>query len=116
ENAATWVNKTFTTHGAAVTYTLPDGTIATASLHAASAATWNQAWYQGHVWPTWNSSWVGNYYPTIKASDQYGNVAAFTYSGYPYPIAAATFTTTISLSDAKTGQLVTGLYNGQSAI
>jgi hypothetical protein len=116
ENAATWVNKTLTTHGAAVTYTLPDGTIATASLHAASATTWHQAWYQGHVWPSWNASWVGNYYPTVKASDQYGNVATFTYSGYPYPITPATFTTTISLSDAKTGQLVAGLYNGQSVI
>ena len=76
----------------------------------------NQAWYQGHVWPTWNASWVGNYYPTVKVSDQYGNAVTFTYSGYPYPIAAATFTTTISLSDAKTGQLVAGLYNGQNAI
>ncbi len=116
ENAATWVNKTFTTHGALVTYTLPDGTVATASLHAPSATTWHQAWYQGHVWPTWNSSWVGNYYPTVKASDQYGNAATYTYSGYPYPIAAATLTTAISLSDAKTGQLVTGLYNDQSVI
>jgi len=116
ENAPTWVNKTFTTHGATVTFTLPDGTSATASLHAASATTWNQAWYQGHVWPTWNTSWVGNYAPTVKASDASGNTGTYTYSGYPYPIAAATFTTTISLADAKTAAPVTGLYNGQSAI
>ena len=116
ENAATWVNKTFTTHAATVTYTLPDGTSATATLHAASATTWTQAWYQGHVWPTWNASWVGNYAPTAKATDQYGNTATFTYSGYPYPIAAATFTSTVSVSDSKTGLLVPGLASGQSDI
>jgi len=115
ENAATWVSKAFTTHGATVTYTLPDGSVATASLHASTATTWPQPWYQGHVWPTWNTSWVGNYAPTVKASDQYGNVGTYTYSGYPYPIAPATFTTTISLADAKTGAAVTGLYNGQNA-
>jgi len=116
ENAATWVNKTFTTHAATVTYSLPDGTAATATLHAPSATTWNQAWYQGHVWPTWNASWVGNYAPTAKATDVYGNTGAYTYSGYPYPIAAATFTTTVSVSDAKSGLLVPGLANGQSDI
>jgi len=116
ENAATWVNKTFTTHAATVTYSLPDGTAATATLHAPSATTWNQAWYQGHVWPTWNASWVGNYAPTSKATDVYGNTGAYTYSGYPYPIAAATFTTTVSVSDAKSGLLVPGLANGQSDI
>jgi len=116
ENAATWVNKTFTTHAATVTYSLPDGTAATATLHAPSSTTWNQAWYQGHVWPTWNASWVGNYAPTAKATDVYGNTGAYTYSGYPYPIAAATFTTTVSVSDAKSGLLVPGLANGQSDI
>jgi len=116
ENAATWVNKTFTTHAATVKYTLPDRTIATATLHAPSATTWPQAWYQGHVWPTWNASWVGNYTPNANATDQYGNTGTYTYSGYPYPIAAATFTTTVSISDAKTGLMVPGLANGQSDI
>jgi len=115
-NAPTWVAKVFTNHGATVTYTLPDGTVATASLHASTATTWPQPWYQGHVWPTWNTSWVGNYAPTVKASDQYGNTGTYTYSGYPYPIAPATFTTTVSLADAKTGAVVTGLYHAQSAI
>jgi len=116
ENAATWVNKTFTTPAATVTYSLPDGTSATATLHAPSATTWSQAWYQGHVWPTWNASWVGNYYPTAKATDTYGNTGTLTYSGYPYPIAAATFSTTVTVSDAKSGLLVPGLASGQSDI
>jgi len=116
ENAATWVNKTFTTHAATVKYSLPDHTVATATLHAPSATTWSQAWYQGHVWPTWNSSWVGNYYPQANATDQYGNTGTFLYAGYPYPIAAATLTTTITLSDAKSGLTVPALANGQSDI
>jgi len=116
ENAATWVNKTFTTHGSTVTYTLPDHTVATASLHAASATTWNQAWYQGHVWPTWNASWVGNYAPSVNASDAYGNTGTFTYTGYAYPIAAASLTTTIALTDAKSGLMVPALASSQSDI
>jgi len=106
----------FNKTAAKVTYTLPGGTtIATATLHANSSTTWPTPWYQGHVWPAWNASWVGNYYPSVNASDQYGNTGTFTYSGYPFPIAPATLSTTIQLSDAKTGQLITGLYNGQSA-
>ncbi len=117
ENASTWVSKTFTISAAKVTYTLPDGTIATAKYHAGSAATDPQPWYTGHVWPAWNSSWVtSNYQPTIKATDQYGNTGTYKYVGYPYIITPITFGTTISLSDAKTGAPVTGLYNGQSAI
>jgi hypothetical protein len=116
QNAATWVNKTFTRHAMTVKYTLPDKTVATATLHASTATTWNQPWYQGHVWPAWNASWVGNYYPQLNATDQYGNTLTWTYSGYPVPIAAATLSTTVSLTDAKSGALVAGLYNGQSAI
>ena len=72
-------------NAAKVTYTLPDGTIAPAKYHAGSAATWPQPWYTGHVWPAWNSTWVtSNYHPTIKASDQYGNVGTYKYVGYPY--------------------------------
>jgi len=113
-NGATVEN--FNKTGATVTYTLPGGTVAKASLHANSSSTWLQPWYQGHVWPTWNSTWVGDYYPSVNASDQYGNVGTYKYSGYAYPIMPAALNTAISLSDAKTGALVTGLYNGQSAI
>ena len=64
----------FNKTAAKVTYTLPGGTtIATATLHANSSTTWPTPWYQGHVWPAWNASWVGNYYPSVNASDQYGN-------------------------------------------
>ncbi|MDG6998968.1 MAG: hypothetical protein JRN15_07625 [Nitrososphaerota archaeon] len=112
-NGATVEN--FNQTGATVTYTLPDGTVATAKLHKNSSTTWQQPWYQGHVWPSWNSSWVGNYYPSVNASDQYGNVGTYKYSGYPFPISPATLSTTIQVTDAKTGRLITGLYNGEVA-
>jgi len=117
QNASSWVKKVFTISAAKVTYTLPDGTVAPAKYHAGSASTWTQAWYTGHVWPPWNSSWVtSSYQPTIKATDQYGNTGTYKYQGYAYIITPITFSTGISLADAKTGAPVTGLYNGLSAI
>jgi len=117
QNASTWVKKVFTINAAKVTYTLPDGTIAPAKYHAGSSGTWPQPWYTGHVWPSWNSSWVtSNYQPTIKVTDQFGNTGTYKYVGYAYIITPITFGTTISLSDATTGAPVTGLYNGQSVI
>lgn len=110
-NGATVEN--FNHTAANVTYTLPDGTVASARLHKNSSTTWLNPWYQGHVWPSWNSSWVGDYYPSVNASDQYGNVGTFKYSGYPFPITPATLSTSIQIRNANTDEIVTGLYNGQ---
>lgn len=96
-----------------VTYTLPDGTSATASFHASSATTWPVPWFQGHVWGTWNSTWVGTYTPVVTASDSSGNTGTLKVSGYPFIYSPAQLNTNIQLTDTS-GKLVGGLYSGQS--
>jgi hypothetical protein len=94
--------------GLTVTITMPDGTKSNAAWDS-GASLWR--WI---VTLPWNYTSLGNWSPAITASDGFGNKATFTYSGTPFPITPAQLSTAIQLTDAKTNQLVTGLYSGQS--
>ncbi len=95
-----------------VTFNLPDGTLSNATWHKASVE--GVGFFIGKVYPNWNSTWVGNYFPTATATDIYGNTFKFTYQGRPFTITPVPLVTTVQLSDSKSGQTVTGLYSQQN--
>ncbi len=95
-----------------VTFNLPDNTLANATWHKAAAE--GVGFFIGKVYPNWNSTWTGNYIPKATAQDIYGNTLNFTYTGRPIVILPTPLTITPQIVDAKTGQMVTGLYSGQN--
>jgi len=104
-----------TANGDKVTYTLPDGTTATASFHASSPTTWAIPWFQGHVWGTWNTSWVGTYTPSVTVTDSFGNKGSLNTAtnGYAFIYSPATLQQSIALTDSA-GKTVAGLTNAQN--
>jgi len=108
------------TKGIYVTYALPDGTKANATWHPPSTAAPDQGgaggdtgFYIGKVLPNWNYTAVGPWVPTVVVGDAFGNTATYTYSGSPFTISPATLTMGVQLVDARTGEMVSGLYGGQ---
>jgi hypothetical protein len=95
------------TKGVSVTFTNPDKTMTNAAWHGPN-------FFIGDVLPNWNATYVGAWNPTVTAGDAAGNTGTFQYQGIPFVISPAQLSTNVQLLDAKTGQAVTGLYNGQS--
>jgi hypothetical protein len=91
---------------AGVTFTNPDHTIGVAQYT-------NGAW-AGTVDPNWNFTYVGNWSPSANATDGFGNTGNFTYLGSPFVFMPATLSTAVQLVNPQSGQVVTGLYNGES--
>jgi hypothetical protein len=80
-----------------------------------TTATWDpySKAFEIGVLPNWNYTSVGPWNPVINASDAAGNVGYFKYTGSPFVITPAELDTVLNITDATTGQLVAGLYNGQ---
>jgi hypothetical protein len=109
------------TKGIYVTYNYPDGTKLNATWHAKTAAAPDQGgsggdtgFYIGKFQPTWNFTAVGPWIPTVVAADAFGNTVTYKYSGPAFNVTPATLATSVQLVDAKSAQLVSGLYNGQA--
>ncbi len=109
------------TKGIYVTYTLPDGTKANATWHPPSTtapdqggAGGNTGFYIGKFMPNWNYTAVGPWDPTVTVGDAFGNTVTSTYGGSPFTVLPATFAMDVQLIDAKSGELVSGLYDGQT--
>ncbi len=109
------------TKGIYVTYNYPDGTKVNASWHKPTVAAPNQGgsggstgFYIGKFQPNWNYTAVGPWVPTVVIGDAYGNTATYKYTGPAFTVSPATLATSVQLVDPKSGQLVSGLYNGQS--
>ncbi len=109
------------TKGIYVTYNYPDGTKLNASWHRPTAAAPDQGgsggstgFYIGKFQPNWNYTAVGTWVPTVTAADAYGNTVTYKYTGPAFTVTPATLATSAQLFDVKSGQLVSGLYNGQS--
>ncbi len=91
---------------ASVTFTNPDHTVGVASHQGGK--------WVGTVDPSWNFTSVGPWSPSANASDGLGNTGTFTYQGAPFVFMPATLTTYVSLLDAKSGQAVTTLRDGEN--
>jgi len=104
-NGATWNNNTA---GWSVNVLTPNGKI--------TAATWDpySVAFEVGALPNWNYTYVGTWSPVINASDAIGNFGEYKYTGSPFTITPATLSTAIQLTDAKSGQVVTSLYTGET--
>jgi hypothetical protein len=107
--------------GIHVTYTFPDGTKVNASWHKPTVEAPVQGgsggttgFYIGKFQPNWNYTAVGPWIPTVTAGDAYGNTVTYKYSGPAFAVSPATLATSVQLVDPKSGQLVSGFYQGQS--
>jgi hypothetical protein len=107
--------------GIHVTYTFPDGTKVNASWHKPTVEAPVQGgsggttgFYIGKFQPNWNYTAVGPWIPTVTAGDAYGNTVTYKYSGPAFDLVPATLATNVHLVDPKSGQLVSGFYQGQS--
>jgi hypothetical protein len=94
------------TQKASVTFTDPD--------HSVRVAAYQGGKWVGTVDPNWNFTSVGPWSPSANATDGLGNTGTFTYQGAPFVFMPATLTTYASLVDAKSGQEVTTLGDGES--
>jgi hypothetical protein len=104
-NGATWNNNSA---GWSVKALTPDGKITAATWDAFAKA------FEVGASPNWNYTYVGSWSPGINASDSIGNLGTYKYAGSPFTITPATMSTAIQLTDAKSGQVVTSLYAGET--
>lgn len=104
--ASTNTPATNTDPGISVTFTLPNG--------SSASAPWDPYahFFVGKVFPNWNFTSVGPWSPSASVSDAAGNHGSFQYTGAPYTISPVQLSTQIQFLDAVTGQPVTSLYNG----
>jgi hypothetical protein len=96
------------TKGISVNFTMPDKTVAPAPWDSGAKL------FVGKVQPSWNYTYIGPWSPTATISDAFGNTATYQYSGTPFDISPVQLSTSIQLVDAKTSQITTSLYNGQT--
>jgi len=92
-----------------VTFTQPDNKTVTTASWDAGALLW-----RGIVQPAWNYTYVGSWNPTVTAKDAAGNTGAYQYTGFPFLITPATLSTSIQITDVKTGVPVASIYAGES--
>ncbi len=98
-----------------VTYTLPDSSKINASYHGATKeAPFPYGFYIGKFQPNWNYTAVGPWSPSAVISDGLGNSATYTYVGPAFALAPAQLSTSVQVTDTRTSQPASGLYNGQT--
>ena len=98
-----------------VTFTLPDTSKVNASFHAATKeAPFPYGFYIGKFYPNWNYTTVGPWSPTAFISDGLGNTATYQYVGPAFALTPALLSTSVQLTDTRTSQAASGLYNGQT--
>lgn len=109
------------TKGAYVTYTLPNGTTAEATWHPPDPQVPDQGgsggdtgYFIGELLPNWNYPDVGTWAPTVVVGDAFGNTVTYKYSGSPFTISPATLDVGVQLVDARSGEPVTSLQDGQT--
>ncbi len=93
--------------GASINFTTPSGQVETTSWDSFASL------FDNAVSPNWNYTFLGAWSPDVNASDAYGNVGTFKYSGSPFNILPAQLATNIILVDTSTGHNLTSLTNGE---
>ena len=105
-NGAKWTNAS---KGWSVNGTLPSGQIVPLDWDPYSIA------FELGVLPNWNYTYVGNWVPSINASDAAGNVGFYKDTGAPYTISPAILSTSVAVVNSQTNQTLSGITNGTSA-
>ena len=95
------------TKGASINFTTPSGQEENAPWDSFAKL------FDNAVSPNWNYTYVGDWSPSVTASDAYGNTGTYTYTGSPYVIAPADLSTKITFASTSTGQALTSIANGE---
>lgn len=95
------------TKGASINFTTPSGQEENAPWDSFSKL------FDAAVSPNWNYTYVGDWSPTVTASDGAGNTGTYKYTGSPYVITPVELSTNITLTSTSTGQRLTSITNGE---